>query len=430
MAYLGHRPATGDNNSFKILDDISSYTLTFDPTTAVNLTTEIITKKEHRFIQGQKVTYTNGGGSDIGGLTNNTSYYIIKDDINDIKLATSATNATNGTAINLTSKGSGTAHTLRIAFDGVNTKFVASYDDGTKVQMTRGAQLQISLNGVMQQPNDDASPTNGFGIDLDSIIVFSAAPTSNDSFWGHIVANNFPTFDGSDNKIDNFTGDNSTVNFTLSKTPPDNRNILVTLDGVVQYPDDPDGTARSYNLSANVISFATAPALGVEIQVRHIGYAGPSGGGSGGGGVTSWQGRTGAVAIKDTDPVVGISSGTGMVGVGTVRRLNFLGAGNTFFHDTATNSVDITIAGVGAGGTFQHFNAGIATSRDVLGINTSNLDIVGMDTSYGIYISNGMLLYDNALYGAHYIATAHNGLMAGPVSIHNTLTVDGNYVVV
>ena len=427
MPYLGPHPATGENNSFRILDDVTSYTLTFDPQTAVNTTTELIAVLNHRFVQGQRVIYTNGGGSDIGGLTNNQAYFIIKDDKNNIKLATSASNATNGTAINLTSKGSGTTHTLKIAFDGVNTKFIASYDDGTKVQMTRGAQLSISLNGVMQQPNDGTSPTNGFGMDLDSVIVFSTAPTVNDSFWGHIVANNFPTFDGSDNKIDNFTGDNSTVNFTLSKTPPDNRNILVTLDGVVQYPDDPNGLARSYNLVENVLTFATAPALGVEIQVRHIGYAGPTGGS---GGVTSWYGRTGAVTLQDGDAVVGISSGTGMVGVGTVRRLNFLGVGNTFFHNTTTKSVDISIAGVGAAGTFTHYNAGIATTRNVLGINTSNLDIVGMDTSQGIYIGNGMLIYDNALYGSHYIATAHNGLMAGPVTVHNTLTVDGNYVVV
>ena len=162
--------------------------------------------------------------------------------------------------------------------------------------------------------------------------------------------------------------------------------------------------------------------MGVEIQVRHIGYAGPSGSG----GVTSWHGRSGAVGIKDIDAVVGVYSGG--TGIGTVRKLNFIGAGNTFFHNSTTNTVDISITG--AGGTFKHYNAGIATSRNVLGINTSNLDVVGMDTSAGVYISNGMLYYDNALYGNHYISTAHNGLMAGPVTIHNILTVDGNYVVV
>ena len=48
----------------------------------------------------------------------------------------------------------------------------------------------------------------------------------------------------------------------------------------------------------------------------------------------------------------------------------------------------------------------------------------------GLYISNGMIVHDNTLNGSHYIGTAFNGLMAGPVSIAGTLTIDGNYVVV
>ncbi|MFL2736265.1 MAG: hypothetical protein ACJ0E8_04750, partial [Gammaproteobacteria bacterium] len=38
------------------------------------------------------------------------------------------------------------------------------------------------------------------------------------------------------------TGDNSTTDFTMSKSPPDARNILVTLDGVVQHPSDASTT--------------------------------------------------------------------------------------------------------------------------------------------------------------------------------------------
>ena len=48
----------------------------------------------------------------------------------------------------------------------------------------------------------------------------------------------------------------------------------------------------------------------------------------------------------------------------------------------------------------------------------------------GLYISNGMMVMDNTLNGNHYIGTAFNGLMAGPVNIEGTLTIDGNYVVV
>ena len=89
--------------------------------------------------------------------------------------------------------------------------------------------------------------------------------------------------------------------------------------------------------------------------------------------------------------------------------------------------------GTGAGGTWSTYTAGIATSKSV-GVNTSTLDdndLVGVGNSFqGLYISNGMIIHDNTLSGNHYIGTAFNGLMAGPVNIEGTLSVDGSYVVV
>ena len=89
--------------------------------------------------------------------------------------------------------------------------------------------------------------------------------------------------------------------------------------------------------------------------------------------------------------------------------------------------------GTGAGGTWRTYTAGIATNKSV-GINTNSLDdndLVGVGNSFqGLYISNGMMINDNSLNSNHYIGTAFNGLMAGPVSIEGTLTIDGNYVVV
>ena len=103
MPYLGNNHIVGDSvNNFKVLDDISTYTATFDgsASSVVSTAAETIKVVEHRFVQGQRVTYTDGSGSAIAGLTDATVYYIIKDDHNTIKLATSASNATNGTAVN------------------------------------------------------------------------------------------------------------------------------------------------------------------------------------------------------------------------------------------------------------------------------------------------------------------------------------------
>ena len=477
MAYIGNVPATGEDNSFKILDDISTYTLTFDGSSAsvVSTSNNTITQNNHRFITGQRVTYTNGSGTDIGGLTDGTAYFIIKNDTNTIKLAANASDATNNIAISLSSVGTGIDHTLNVAFDSVNTKFKASYDNGTKAKISRAAQLTISMNGVIQEPQNTATPSAGFGFDLDGVIVFSAAPSVSDVFWGYALANNTVTFDISDNTVDSFTGDNSAVSFTLSKAPANNQNILVTLDGVVQYPSDAV-TTRAYSVSNNILTFVSAPGLGVAIQVRHIGFAGATSSA-----VTGFYGRTGNATLTTADNVsvgninssgvvtattfsgnatgtaatfttanitnltgtlsgvstnfvsaVGIQSGGTVIGAG-ITQLNFIGVGNTFAVNGTT--VDISISGgAGAAGTFTHYTAGIATSRSAIGINTTNLDdpeLVGAGSSLqGMYVANGMIIFDNRLTGNHYIGTNYSGLIAGPADVQGILTVDGEYVVV
>ena len=128
---------------------------------------------------------------------------------------------------------------------------------------------------------------------------------------------------------------------------------------------------------------------------------------------------------------IGIQSAGTQIGAG-ITQLNFVGAGNTF--KVTGTTVDVSISGnTGAGGTWNNYTAGIATTKSI-GINTSNFDdpkVVGTANSFqGIYVSNGMYIHDNSLNGNHYIGTAYNGLMAGPVTINGVLTIDGNYVVV
>jgi hypothetical protein len=62
---------------------------------------------------GDIVTYGDGGGSAIGGLTTATNYYLIKSGTsNRISLATTKARATAGTKITITAVGGGSAHTL------------------------------------------------------------------------------------------------------------------------------------------------------------------------------------------------------------------------------------------------------------------------------------------------------------------------------
>ena len=316
MAYVGNSPVSGDN-TFRILDDISSYTQTFDGSSSsvVSVADDTFTFYEHRFITGQRFTYSTTGSA-VGGLTSGTAYYIIKNDQNTIKVATSYANALIGTAINISALGTGSTHTINVAFDGINTKFKATYTNGTKALITRAAQLQLSINGVIQQPQDTASPTTGFGFDVDSTIVFSVAPLVSDVFWGNVIATSFPTFDIADNDIDTFTGTGALTNFTLSKTPANSQNLLVTIDGVVQYPSEA-GITRAYSLQDSVLIFSSAPVNGTDIQVRHIGFAGATSSS-----VTGFYGRTGNVGLTTTDNI-----SVGNINAGIITATSFVGDG-------------------------------------------------------------------------------------------------------
>ena len=88
MPYIGRNHITGDHTSnFKVLDDISSHTATFNgsSSTIVSTTDETIRIPEHRFLQGQRVTYSNGsstttiavtvGTDTVGGQSTGVFYF-------------------------------------------------------------------------------------------------------------------------------------------------------------------------------------------------------------------------------------------------------------------------------------------------------------------------------------------------------------------
>jgi hypothetical protein len=80
----------------------------------VNASTDEIYIANHGLVDGQAVRYSNGGGTTIPGLTNNTTYYIKKVDSSLIKLAT--TSALN-TFANITGPGTGTQSLLITALN-------------------------------------------------------------------------------------------------------------------------------------------------------------------------------------------------------------------------------------------------------------------------------------------------------------------------
>ena len=405
MAYIGLKPTAGENNSFRILDTLSSFTATFDGSSSsiVNLVGDTINISDHRFVTGQRVTYNDGGGTAITGLADGV-YYVIKVDRNLIQLASSLSNANSGTQINLTGLGVGSSHTLNVAFDGVNTKFKITHDSGTHAKVTRASQLMISINGVLQQPHDSASPSSGIGIAPDSVIVFSAAPATTDVVFGSILSTNLSSFEISDNDIDNFTGDNSTTDFTMSKSPPDPRNILVTNNGVVQYPND-TVTTRDYTVAtdSNVLSFTTAPGNGVKIQVRHIGFAG----GAGSGGVnliTSVFGRTGDIVLTNSDDITvrNVSAGIGTFASASIT--GNLSVGGVLTYQDVTNVDSLGI------GTFRTGVRVLAGGIVIAGISTLSDTTQSTSTTTGAAtFAGGVGIAKNLNVGGTATATLFSG---------------------
>ena len=96
----------------------------------------------------------------------------------------------------------------------------------------------------------------------------------------------------------------------------------MSLNGVVQHPTS-DGVTRSYELTAgsNTIVFSVAPAAGVEIQIRHLGFAGATSSA-----VTGFYGRTGNVGLTSTDNIT----------TGNINAQNIVATGIATFGSSST----------------------------------------------------------------------------------------------
>ena len=408
MPYIGNPAVVGDStNTFRLLDDITSFTVTFDATDSdvVSISGDTLTFNNHRFVTGQKVTYNDGGGTAIGGLSDG-SYFIIKEDQNTIKLASSASNATAGTAINLTSGAAGGSHTLNIAQDGVNTKFKATHSNGTKAKISRAAQITLSINGVVQQPTAD------YTIESDSTIVFSQAPEATDKIFASFIGEVAASFDIADNTVDEFTANGSTTTFTLSKTVSSSNDLLVTLDGVTQYPNTQSAT-RAYSVIENVLTFTSAPAAGVVIQARHIGFGGASSQS-----VTGFYGRTGNVQLKNTDNV----DVNNLTAAGTVTVTGDLNvSGDLTYDETVSRNLNVTGVATVASGIVStgDFKIGTATT-----LSQDNIFTTGIVTALGGIDAIGIM--SAGISQATGIITALNFIGTGNTVLYNqaTSTVD------
>lgn len=132
---------------------------TFNGSTAVSSVNDTITIANHGYDTGTKVRYSAGGGTAIGNLTQNyVTYYVIKINANTIKLATSLYNANAGTAVDISSGGSGANHVLtpyqntRTVFDlkekTIYLKYYKLQQDELKLYTTQVSCLSVSKDST------------------------------------------------------------------------------------------------------------------------------------------------------------------------------------------------------------------------------------------------------------------------------------------
>ena len=271
---------------------------------------------------------------------------------------------------------------------------------------------------MVQQPSEGSSPTVGYSLEPDSTIVFSSAPQAGDKVFGSFIGEVAGSFDISDNTVDEFTANGSTTTFTLSKTVPSSEDVLVTLDGVTQYPSTQSNT-RAYTVAENILTFTSAPQDGVLIQARHIGFAGaatPPG-------VTAFYGRGGNVVLKSTDDVAvqnisaGIGTFTGSITVGGDLNVT----GDLTYDETVARNLNITGVATVASGIVStgDFKIGTATT-----LSQDNIFTTGIVTALGGIDAIGIM--SAGVSQATGIITALNFIGTGNTVLYNqaTSTVD------
>ncbi len=203
-----------------------------------------------------------------------------------------------------------------------------------------------------------------------------------------------------------FDGSKTTFNLTTggkSYKPGSANALLISLGGVIQE------AGSAFTVSSDQITFSNPPTADADIFIIALGNS-----------VSVGTPADGTINATKLNANFGEYSG-----IGTIIMSGIVSA-------TSVRGDGRFLTGVSAG-KFISETAGISTNTSVA-INTSTVDdndLTGIGNSFkGLYIGNGMVIHDNELTGAHYIGTNFRGMMAGPVSIAGTLTVDGNYVVV
>ena len=127
-------------------------------TAKVTTGTDSIEIAGHNMRTGTEVKYQDGGGTALAGLTDNTSYFVIRTDEDNIKLGSSLSNANAGTAITLTGTGNN-AQTL----EGIQAVASATISGGevTGITVSNGGSDYQAVPSITVEVPKMTIPTSG-----------------------------------------------------------------------------------------------------------------------------------------------------------------------------------------------------------------------------------------------------------------------------
>ena len=158
-----------DGDDIKITNFVSSNTtnaLTIDTTTLGGVAGTNITSTSHGLSTGDKVVYT-AGGTALNNLSSGTTYYAIKVDDNNFRLASSSANASTGNAITVGGSGNGNASdkfiipmNLEILSSDFSSTSQSIDIDGLSYQAARfSGEVKIESSSSVVSTNDGGSTT-------------------------------------------------------------------------------------------------------------------------------------------------------------------------------------------------------------------------------------------------------------------------------
>lgn len=273
-------------NSLIQFTDTNPIKITFNATSGsvVDLSANTITKTNHNLQTGVAVTYSNGGGTSIGGLTSGNTYYVIRISSSVIKLASSYANAIALSAIDLTSGAVGTSHVIEKTYSVVGYGIFKDIEFGfgtpnvndvyklyfDYISLEKGFVLDNiggikSINGEGTAILHELSLVNVFGTFAAGNVIMSATNDAQFGLMYNVVNNRAYVIKNTTATIPNTTTvKDTTSNATATRSSSFLTNYTTSSIPMVEVDTDTIKTLRN-NAGMNNTAFSTIKAASFNV---------------------------------------------------------------------------------------------------------------------------------------------------------------------